>query len=108
MLAGAATISRGRPPFLTGCWLEAFVPYPVSLSMGGLNDLTVWQLDSLRVSDKREIEIDIVIGRERMERMPKPETGIFKNLNSVVIYHCFCHMLFITQTNPGLMWNESS
>lgn len=73
---------RGRPQFLTGYWLDALVPCRVNLSRGGLNDLTIWQLDPLRVCGERERDREKQDEREGERenapvRQPKTESGGF-------------------------------
>lgn len=67
-------------------------PHHKGPSKDCLSVLKTWQLAFLRANDPRG-------------STPKTKAAIFKNLTSKVIYHHFCHILLVTETNPDAMWD---
>lgn len=74
-----------------GLWLGASGPHLVSW-----NCSTMWQLAS---------EAERVTEREReREGNQDGSCSIFYNFTSGMTYYHLCHVLLVTQTNPGTMW----
>lgn len=77
-------------------WLQTLGPCLVDLTLGSLNIL--WKDN--RLPSERGI-------RER-EYTSKTEGSVYYDLILEVTYQFFCHILLITQINPGIMWSGNT
>lgn len=82
-----------RLPFFAGNWSKVPVSFYASLS---IRLLMTWCLTSPRMN-----------GPIRRTCTTQMEATFVYNLILEVIYHNFCRILLVTQTNPGKMWENT-
>lgn len=83
------TLGR-KPQFLTGiCWRpQFFTTWPSPAAAG-------WRGNCFppeQVTQERE--------------PPREKSNVFYKLLLKMTYHYFCHIMLVTQTNPGTMWEQ--
>lgn len=77
-------------------WLQTLGPCLVDLTLGSLNIL--WK-DNWLPSER---------GIREREYTSKTEGSVYYDLILEVTYQFFCHILLITQINPGIMWSGNT
>ena len=91
-------IAVGRLSCLITYWLQTLDPCLVDLTSGSLNNL--WKVITSGFLQREVLR--------QTECTSKTEGSVYYDLILEVTYQFFCHILLITQINPGLMWGGNT